>query len=145
MFNYSCDSPNLPEYAIIGCKALDEYLEAFNTGDVNKWASALHFPHMRMAGDRVMVWHTPEEFIKDNDMTQLTKRINWGYNQWDWRHLLQYGPGKMHFAVQISRYTVNEVFISSFESLYILTRVNNHWAVQGRSSYAGVFAMNTGY
>ena len=145
MFNYSCDAANLPDYVATGCKALDEYLEVFNTGDVHKWAAALHYPHVRIAGERVIVWENAEAFAKDNDMSPLVKKINWGYNAWDWRHLLQFGPGKMHFAVQLSRYTVNDVFISSFESLYIVTRIGTRWAVQGRSSYAGVFAMNSGY
>ncbi len=145
MVKDTCAEEHLSEFAAIGCKALDEYLEAFNSGDAVRWAAALHFPHMRIAGETVRVWETPEAFVKDNDMTRLMKRINWGYNKWDWRQLVQFGPGKLHYTVQLSRYTVNDVFISSFESLYIITRKADRWAVQGRSSYAGVFADNTGY
>lgn len=141
----TCGEEQLSEYAAIGCKALDEYIEAFNSGDVKRWAAVLHYPHVRLAGERVLVWETPEAFAKDNDMTRLAQKINWGYNKWDWRHLVQFGPAKMHYAVQISRYTVNDAFISSFESLYIITRIGKRWAVQGRSSYAGVFTDNTGY
>lgn len=145
MFNYSCDAANLPEYVVTGCSILDEYLEAFNSGDVHKWSAILHYPHVRIAGDRVLVWNNAEDFAKDNDMSLLSKRINWGHNEWDWKHLIQFGPGKMHFAVQVSRYTVTNTFISSFESLYIVTRIGKRWGVQGRSSYAGMFAVNTGY
>jgi hypothetical protein len=145
MFNYSCDAGNLPEYVVTGCQVLDGYLEAFNTGDAVKLAAVLHFPHVRIAGDKILVWNTPEEFVRANDMTPLVTKLNWGYNKWDWKHLIQFGPNKMHFAVQLSRYTVNDAFISSFESLYIITRLNSRWAVQGRSSYAGMFAVNTGY
>ncbi len=141
----TCSESNLSEYALIGCKVLDEYMEAFNTGDVHKWSAILHYPHVRIAGDRVRVWETREAFAKDNDMSRLAEKINWGYNKWDWRHLVQFGPAKMHYVLQLSRYTVNDVFISSFESLYIITRIGERWAVQGRSSYGGVFAENTGY
>ncbi len=141
----TCSEAQLSEYAAIGCKVLDEYLEAFNSGDVHRWCGILHYPHVRIAGDVVRVWETREAFARDNDMSRLVKRINWGYNQWDWRNLVQFGPGKMHFTLQISRYTVNDVFISSFESLYIITRIGERWGVQGRSSYGGVFAENTGY
>lgn len=145
MIKDTCSEAPLSDFAAIGCKVLDEYLEAFNTGDVKRWASVLHFPHVRIAGDRVRVWDTAEAFAKDNDMSLLAKKIDWGYNKWDWRHMVQFGPGKMHFALQLSRYTVNDVLISSFESLYIITRVNDRWGVQGRSSYGGVFAENAGY
>ncbi len=141
----TCSESNLSDYAAIGCKVLDDYLEAFNSGDARQWAKILHYPHVRIAGDRVRVWQNAEEFAKDNDLTKLVKRVNWGYNKWDWRRLVQFGPGKMHYTVQISRFTVNDVPISSFESLYIITRVGDRWAVQGRSSYGGVFAENTGY
>ncbi len=140
----SCGESVLSEYASIGCKALDEYMEAFNTGNVHKWSAVLHYPHIRIAGERVRVWETREDFAKDNDMRHLEK-INWGYNKWDWRQLVQFGPAKLHYCLQLSRYTVNDVLISSFESLYIITRIGNRWAVQGRSSYGGVFAENTGY
>lgn len=145
MHQDTCGQAHLSEHAALGCKVLDDYLEAFNSGDVLKWAQILHYPHVRIAGDRVRVWDTPETFAKDNDMSRLTEKINWGYNQWDWRHLVQFGPGKMHYTLQFSRYTMNDVLISSFESLYILTLHQGRWGVQGRSSYAGMFAENTGY
>ena len=141
----TCSEQNLSEFAIIGCKVLDDYLEAFNTGDVHRWAATLHYPHIRIAGDRVRVWETKEAFARDNDMARLVERINWGHNKWDWRQLVQYGPAKLHYIVQLSRYTVGDDFISSFESLYVITRIGSRWGVQGRSSYAGVFADNTGY
>lgn len=145
MLKDSCSDRNSSEQAAIGCRVLDDYLEAFNSGDVLRWATILHYPHVRIAGDTVRVWENKEEFAQDNDMSLLSKKINWGYNKWDWRHLVQFGPGKMHFAVQLSRYTVNDVLISSFESLYIITRIQDRWAVQGRSSYGGVFAERAGF
>jgi len=141
----TCSEASLSHYAITGCKILDEYTEAFNTGDVNRWSIILHYPHVRIAGNRVRVWETQEEFAKDNDMSRLVEKINWGYNKWDWRELVQFGPEKMHYLVQYSRYTVNDAFIASFESLYIITRIGGRWGVQGRSSYAGVFAEDSGY
>ncbi len=136
---------HLAEFTAIGNSVLDEYLEAFNSGDVHRWASILHYPHVRIAGERILLWQDATSFAADNDMSRLVKRINWGHNKWDWRKLVQFGPGKLHIAVRITRYTVNDAPISSFESLYIITKINGRWGVQGRSSYAGVFAENTGY
>lgn len=145
MLKDTCSEAQLPEYALIGCHVLDEYMEAFNSGDAMKLARVLHYPHVRIAGERVLVWENAEEFAKNNDLSLLAKKINWGYNKWDWRHLVQFGPGKMHYAVQLSRYTVTDDFISSFESLYIITRIRERWGVQGRSSYGGIFASNAGF
>ena len=141
----TCGEANPSELATIGCKVLDEYMEAFNSGNALTWAAVLHFPHVRIAGDRIQVWETPEDFAKDNDMSRLARKINWGCNRWNWRHLIHFGQEKMHYAVQFSRYNLQDDLISSFESMYILTRKDSRWGVQGRSSFAGVFADNTGY
>ncbi len=145
MLKDTCSEEHLSEYAAIGCKVLNEYMAALNTGDAKKWAEVLHYPHVRIAGERILTWNTPDEFVQANSLDRLARRINWGHNKWDWRHLVQFGPMKMHFAVQLSRYTVQNELISSFESLYIITRIGQRWGVQGRSSYGGVFAENTAY
>ena len=129
----TCSEQNLSEFAIIGCKVLDDYLEAFNTGDVHRWAATLHYPHIRIAGDRVRVWETKEAFARDNDMARLVERINWGR------------PAKLHHPAQPTRHPAGDDFIPSFESLDIITPIGSRWGVQGRSSYGGVFAENTGY
>ena len=145
MHNDTCSKAQLSEYEAIGCKVLDEYLEAFNSGDVHRWSSILHFPHVRIAGGTVRMWSSAESFAIDNDMSRLAEKINWGYNKWDWRELVQLGPEKMHYLVQYTRYTIQNTAIASYESLYIITRSGTRWGVQGRSSYAGEFAERTGY
>ena len=128
-----------------GLKALDEFLETFNSGDPMAWAKTMQYPHVRLAGGKVQVWNTPEEYARDNDVRALRDQSGWGYTVWDWRKMVQADPEKLHFAVQFSRYTPEHKKIVSFESFYILTKVEGRWGSQFRSSYAGVIVGNTAF
>jgi hypothetical protein len=120
-----------------GCKALDDFMTEFNSRDSLKWAQTLNYPHVRIAGNEVIVWSTAEDYAKANDLQQFAK-TGWHHSQWDWRRLVQKSDDKLHFLVQFTRYNDAGKPTASYESLYILTKRNNHWGVQARSSFAGI-------
>jgi hypothetical protein len=120
-----------------GCAVLDAFMAAFNARDVPGWAATLNFPHVRLSAGEVLVWATQAEFTAKNDIGRLA-RAGWGRCAWDWRHLVQSSDDKLHFLVQFSRYGEGDRLIASYESLYIVTRQDDHWGVQARSSYAGI-------
>ena len=133
------------ELETISMKVLTDFLVTFNTCDPMKWTSTLNFPHVRLAGGKVQVWKTPEEYARDNAVDVLRERCNWAHTEWDDRKLIQAADDKIHIAVSVSRYTPEEKKIVSFDSFYIITNVDGHWGVQCRSSYAGIFDANTAY
>lgn len=133
------------ELEAIGMEALDRFMEGFNTGDPTVWTDALNFPHVRLAGGRVQIWNTPEEYSRDNAFDALKEKSGWARSEWDWRKVVQADDDKIHIAVSFSRYTPEGRKIVSFESFYIVTNVNGHWGTQFRSSYAGVIDANTAF
>lgn len=129
----------------IGCKALDDFMTAFNSGDAAAWAKTLNYPHVRLAGEKVRVWDTPEAYAKENDTKQLAEKEGWGYTKWDWRWLVQVSKEKQHWAVQFTRYTPDNKPIKSSESFYIITNVGGHWGTQARSSFVGITVPGAAY
>lgn len=127
-----------------GCAALDEFLAAFNSRDGAAWAATLHYPHVRLAGGEVLVWATPDEYARSNDVRDLA-RAGWSHSRWDWRRMVQASEDKLHFLVQFTRYGEGERRIGSYESLYVLTLRDGHWGVQARSSFAGVAARGSAF
>ncbi len=132
-----CTRPSKSSALITGCKVLDDFMTGFNSRDSLKWAQTLNYPHVRVAGSEVIVWNTPEDYAKANDLQQFAK-TGWNHSQWDWRRLVQSSDDKLHFLVQFSRYNDAGKPVAAYESLYILTKKNNHWGVQARSSFAGI-------
>jgi hypothetical protein len=122
---------------VTGFKVLDDFMTAFNSRDSNKWAQTLNYPHVRIAGDEVIVWNTPEEYANANDLQQFAN-TGWHHSQWDWRRLVQSSDDKLHFLVQFTRYNDASKPMASYEALYVLTKKNEHWGVQARSSFAGI-------
>jgi hypothetical protein len=94
-------------------------------------------PHVRVAGSEVIVWGTPEDYAKANDLQQIAKS-GWHHTRWDWRRLVQSSDDKLHFLVQFIRYNNEDKAMVSYESLYILAKKNNRWGVQARSSFVGI-------
>jgi hypothetical protein len=132
-----CTRPSKSAALIIGCKALDDFMTGFNSKDSLKWAQTLNYPHVRIAGSEVIVWNTPEDYAKANDLQQFAK-TGWHHTRWDWRRLVQSSDDKLHFLVQFTRYNNEDKAMVSYESLYILTKKNDRWGVQARSSFAGI-------
>jgi len=132
-----CAAPPAGTLVAQGCRTLDDFMTTFNSRDPQKWAATLNFPHVRLAGGQVVVWETPADYAKANDLTAFAQG-GWAYSRWDWRHLVQASDDKLHFTVQFTRYKQDGTKIASFESLYIVTKQAGHWGVAARSSYAGI-------
>ena len=64
----------VPQEIKLGCKALDDFMTSFNSRDAMAWGKTLNYPHMRLAGDEVQVWESPEAYAKDNDTKALAEK-----------------------------------------------------------------------
>ena len=116
--------------------ALDEFMEAFNARDPQAWATTLNYPHVRIAGGSVRVWETEAEFADYMDFDAFAARFGWDHSVWDSREVVQAGKDKVHVVVRFSRYNVENKKIATYDSLYIVTRMDGHWGTQARSSFA---------
>jgi hypothetical protein len=120
-----------------GLLLLDAFMAAFNARDALAWSKTLHYPHVRFAGGEVRIWHTPEEYVADNDI-RLLEKTGWRYSRWNFRHLVHADADKLHFALQFTRYDDKDRPQGRHQALYVLTRQAGYWGVQARSSYAGI-------
>jgi hypothetical protein len=116
-------------------KAMDEFMDAFNSRDVKRWAGTLNYPHVRLASNQVRVYNSAEEFAREN--ADYQKRLApWDHSRWESTKMIQSGPEKVHFAVTFVRYDAAGKVIGKFPSLYIVTLKDGHWGIQARSSFA---------
>lgn len=116
-------------------KAMDNFMATFNSRDVNAWSGSLNFPHVRFASNTVKVFPAAADFIRESQDYAKTLGA-WDHSAWREMKVVQSGPDKVHFAVIFVRYDASGKVIGTFPSLYIVTLLNGHWGVQGRSSYA---------
>ncbi len=116
-------------------RAMDAFMDAFNSKDPRRWAATLNYPHVRLASNQVRVYQTADEFARESQ--DYAKRLApWDHSRWESMKVIQSGPGKVHFAVTFVRYDSAGKVIGKFPSFYVVTLKDDHWGVQARSSFA---------
>jgi hypothetical protein len=116
--------------------ALDGFMDAFNRKDAEairtRW---FHFPHVRFHSGKVTVMATPSDY-HNLVWARGGQSAGWGHSAWDYREVIDAGPEKVHFRVRFTRYRGDGTPIGTYNSLYIVTLIDNRWAIQARSSWA---------
>lgn len=112
---------------------LDAFMTAFNARDIPAYEATFNFPHVRFASNKVTIinpgFHKPEMFIRG----ALTL---WDHSAWQRREVIHAGPDKVHLDTRFSRFRKDGTVIGGFDSIYIVTRLDGRWGIQGRSSFA---------
>lgn len=124
------------EEAVAGAMAaLDEFMITFNARDSQLWARSLNYPHVRFASGTVTVWESAEKFAQTDSFNRLAA-IGWDHSHWLSRNVVLVSPAKVHIATKFQRFNEKNESIGTYESLYIVTKVDGHWGTQARSSLA---------
>lgn len=113
---------------------LDEFMAALNAHDAAAMDATMHFPHVRVAGGQVKVYESAGRNPMDL-FQKLKAEDDWLYSTWRVRDLVQFNDAKAHIALSYTRYRSDDSVIGVYESLYVLTKINNKWGIQIRSSF----------
>lgn len=131
----------LPSYAdeasvAAARQVMDEFLVAFNDRDESRWADTLLFPHVRVASNSVSVVPDKKTFLSTTDLEQFAVDNDWDFSEWDSIEVIQAGADKVHFKVQFSRFNPRGERYVTFDSLYVVQKVDERWGIRARSSFA---------
>jgi len=116
-------------------QVLDSFMYSFNTRDMNSWSETLNYPHVRIAGGKVTVWDTKEEYSATNVFNRLTA-TGWDHSAWASRDVVLVSKNKVHISTVFQRYDKDNNPMKKYQSLYVVTNDEGHWGVQARSSLA---------
>ena len=124
--------------SIVQAKAsFQRWLTAFNTRDVEGMIADMHFPHRRLSGENdFQVWEAADDFRANNEISIAARNTQgWGYNVANSIDAIQSGADKVHLAINYARCRADGTEYYAFPSLWIFTRIDDHWGVQFRSSF----------
>jgi hypothetical protein len=112
---------------------MKHYLEALNALNESDLADTLHFPHYRLAGNKLDCWLSKDQYLAD-----FRRRAgkDWARTAWKSITIQKESSVKVHLLVNINRFDKNETLIADFESLWVITFKKGKWAAQFRSSFA---------
>lgn len=115
---------------------VEEYLRAFNARDEEAWTATFHYPHIRIAGDRVDEWPTAEAYEEQFDFDRFSEQFNWHHSTWDSIEPVQVGRNAVNLALVFSRWDEEGRKLATFETYYLVTLEEGRWGVRARSSFA---------
>ena len=114
---------------------LDRFMEAFSRGDEDAIRDTFNFPHVRFASGTVTVFERPSDYTFQRFRTSAAA-AGWARSSWERRDVIHAGPDKVHVDTEFARWRADGSLIARFRSIYIVTRLDGHWGIQGRSSFA---------
>jgi hypothetical protein len=114
---------------------IDAFFKAFNARDNEALKKTLHYPHVRIneAGG-VNVWK--DASAAGTNFDGLTRAEGWARSTLDSVTMRANDAVKVHFEVVFSRYKADGTKYATYQSLWIVTKKEDGWGVQARSSFA---------
>lgn len=110
--------------------------EGFNKRNIDICLEFLHFPHIRLWENEFSIFSTEEDFSKGFDI-QTKKLLSEGWDHTVTKNIksIQSNLTKVHLVLDQSRRKSNGDEYHSFKTLWIMTKKDNKWGIQFRSSF----------
>ena len=123
---------------------LDDYMAAVNRIDIPGIVAHYHFPHFRVVGSELVIWHTPKEAMpmlglpKEQQLAAMRVGLGerWVRTDWGERQIIAFKGDKAHVDTEFIRYAEGDEVLERIRSLYVVTREHGSWKIKGRSSFA---------
>ncbi len=112
-------------------------LGAGESGGFDAYMGMFHYPTFRVANGKLTVLNTPQDVEKEAKYA-VDHPFPSDYWRSEWTRLLiiDASPDKIHLATTFNRQRKDGSIIDTTTGFYILDKVNNHWGIRGRSSFA---------
>ena len=112
-------------------RALDRYLEGWNSQEPARWAASLHFPHIRPGPGAFELTSSPEEYAAGVSF-ERTRSTGWHHSEWTEVRVLQISPDKVHVAGAWRRFQADGTPMVGSLITYVVTEQDGRWGVQSR-------------
>ncbi|MEO7653140.1 MAG: hypothetical protein ABIZ80_22000 [Bryobacteraceae bacterium] len=113
-------------------KVINAYFPLFSKHDAKGLLSVVNFPHIRVTDAGTLIVPSAKEWT--GDPTPLEEHYH--HTELDSLTFVQSNAVKAHALVVFSRYKADGKRYISYPTLWIVTKVNGHWGIQVRSSFA---------
>lgn len=131
--NIQTNFPGADEARSSAMSVMQAHIDALNSRDQDAILETLHFPHYRLVDGNLKVWESGASYLADFRKRAGTQ---WSHSAWGKLDVVHLGPDKVHLDVRVDRFGNDGCVIASFDSLWVIARVNDKWAALLRSSFA---------
>jgi len=118
-------------------KVLENYMEARNNRDSESLAELYHYPQALLLDVDLHIFNTKEDYIvhEENSVIYDLDYAEWDHSELDRVEFIQSGVNKVHLTIGCDNINVVGESCGKEEGIWVVTKVADRWAIQGRSMF----------
>lgn len=113
-------------------RCVEAFTSRFNARDLAGMDAHLHFPHLILSGEQLVVWaepgNLPASFFDD-----LQRDTGWAETRYERKEAVLVSPRKVHLIVDYTRNLADGSVASRHSNLWIVTFDDGRWGIKQRS------------
>ena len=131
------ETENLPDSEEAALEVLKNYMDARNDRDSERLAALNHYPHMLLDNVELQILETAEDYIsyEENIVMHGLDYADWDHSELDKFEVIQSSSTKVHLAYTCQHLDAVGECADSEEGLWVITKVEDRWAILGRSMF----------
>ena len=110
----------------------DAFTDRFNARDLAGMDALLHFPHVILSGEELIVWEAPGR-MPSTFFEDLERTTGWVRTTYVERRAVLVNVRKVHLVVDYTRDRADGSVISRHRNLWIVTWDEGRWGIKQRS------------
>lgn len=110
---------------------VETFTSHFNNQNIAGMDALLHFPHIILAGESLVLWEAPGQ-VTQAFFDEL-KALGWARSEYLEKRPVLVGENKVHLLVTYTRSREDGSVITRHENLWIITRQDGRWGIKQRS------------
>ncbi len=122
-----------PAIAEVAYAVVRQYIAGLNARDGAAINDAFNFPHFRIGADGNVIHYRDAGADHLGNFRKLTAKDGWDHTVIDDMRAVFTSPTKVHLNLDFRRLRADGSEIGAYFSLYIITRIDGHWGIQGGS------------
>jgi hypothetical protein len=116
--------------AALAC--IDGFTACFNARDLLGMDAHLHFPHVILSGEQLVIWEQPGQ-LPATFFDDLTRDTGWHHTAYHEQQVVLLSPRKVHLRVVYSRNRADGSIITEHRNVLIVTWQDGRWGIKQRS------------
>lgn len=132
LFNPSGDMNDKEAMVAAATRCVDAFTDRFNARDLAGMDAHLHFPHIILSGEELVVWERPGN-VPASFFDHLHQDTGWVESKYQSKEAVLVSPRKVHLVVKYTRNRADGTVASSHTNLWIVTFEDGRWGIKERS------------
>jgi hypothetical protein len=132
LFQPAPDTTGEAQMIAAAIRCVEAFTERFNARDLPGMDAHLHFPHLILSGEQLVVWTEPGK-LPASFFDDLHRDTGWAETRYQRKDAVLVSPRKVHLVVEYTRNRADGSIASSHRNLWIVTFDSGRWGIKQRS------------